>query len=112
MQNSGTPNCSHHCILSGGLQPHIQNQFLKWNLTKTEGDIGLLLLKGLSLREISNIRGTSETTVRQQALILYKKASVDGRHQLAALFLEDLLTPCQFFNEQHKCPPAATPSAT
>ncbi|HEX7675652.1 MAG TPA: helix-turn-helix transcriptional regulator [Bdellovibrio sp.] len=95
-------SCSNTCILSRGLQPYIQDQFKEWSLTKTEGEIGLLLLKGLSLREIANMRGTSETTVRQQALVLYKKASVDGRHQFAALFLEDLLSPCQYFQTQQK----------
>lgn len=94
--------CTSTCILSRGLQPYIQDQFAKWGLTKTESEIGLLLLKGLSLREISTIRGTSETTVRQQALVLYKKSSVEGRHQFAALFLEDLLSPCQFFESQQK----------
>ncbi|HWU44762.1 MAG TPA: helix-turn-helix transcriptional regulator [Bdellovibrio sp.] len=94
--------CTSNCILSNGLQPYIQEQFVKWSLTKTEGDIGLLLLKGLSLREIANTRGTSEATVRQQALVLYKKADVDGRHQFAALFLEDLLLPCEFFEAQQK----------
>lgn len=96
--------CASTCILSRGLQPYIQDQFTEWGLTKTEGEIGLLLLKGLSLREISNIRGTSETTVRQQALVLYKKASVDGRHQFAALFLEELLSPCEYFQTQQKVP--------
>ncbi|MDG0817788.1 helix-turn-helix transcriptional regulator [Bdellovibrio svalbardensis] len=96
--------CSNACILSQGLQPYIQDQFKQWGLTKTEGEIGLLLLKGLSLREISTIRGTSETTVRQQALVLYKKSSVEGRHQFAALFLEDLLSPCQYFQTTQKVP--------
>ncbi|MFM6929085.1 MAG: helix-turn-helix transcriptional regulator [Bdellovibrio sp.] len=102
MQDSAKSDCSQKCILSAGLQPHITAQFQKWSLTKTEADIGMLLLKGLSLRDISNLRGTSETTVRQQALILYKKANVDGRHQLAALFLEELLMPCQFFSSKQK----------
>lgn len=94
--------CTNSCILSQGLQPYIQEQFKQWALTKTEGEIGLLLLKGLSLREISTIRGTSETTVRQQALVLYKKSSVEGRHQFAALFLEDLLSPCEYFQTTQK----------
>lgn len=98
MPDSERFNCSHTCILNVGLEPQIADQFQKWGLTKTEGDIGLLLLKGLSLREISKLRGTTETTVRQQALILYKKANVDGRHQLAALFLKDLMAPCKTGN--------------
>lgn len=78
-----------------GFNTYIQSHFEKWGLTKTESEVGLLILRGLSLKEISKQRGTTETTVRQQALSLYKKAAVDGRHQLAAYFLEDLLPPCE-----------------
>jgi DNA-binding NarL/FixJ family response regulator len=35
----------------------------------------------------------SETTVRQQARAIYRKAGLSGRHDLAAFFLEDLLGP-------------------
>ncbi|MFV8259631.1 helix-turn-helix transcriptional regulator [Bdellovibrio bacteriovorus] len=72
-------------------QAYFKTHFDKWGLTKTECEVGGLILLGLSLREIADRRGTSETTTRQQALSLYKKASVEGRHQLAAYFLEILL---------------------
>lgn len=72
-------------------QHYFQTQFDKWGLTKTECEVGSLILLGLSLREIADRRGTSETTTRQQALSLYKKAAVEGRHQLSAYFLEHLL---------------------
>lgn len=72
-------------------QAYYQTQFDKWGLTKTECEVGNLILLGMSLREIADQRGTSETTTRQQALNLYKKAAVDGRHQLAAYFLQQLL---------------------
>ncbi|KYG62826.1 hypothetical protein AZI87_16250 [Bdellovibrio bacteriovorus] len=75
----------------GEFRTYIQSHFEKWGFTKAESEIGILILRGLSLREIAGQRGTSETTTRQQALSLYKKASVDGRHQLSAFFLEQLL---------------------
>jgi DNA-binding NarL/FixJ family response regulator len=53
----------------------------------------LLLLKGLSHREIGELRRTSEATVRQQALAVYRKAGLRGRTELSAFFLEDLLLP-------------------
>ena len=56
-----------------------------------EREIGLLLLKGLSLKEVADVRGTSERTVRQQAQQLYRKGGLAGRTELAAYFLEDLL---------------------
>lgn len=76
-----------------GLSAAIDHQFDAWALSVAEREIALLLLKGLSLREIADVRGTSERTVRQQALAIYKKADVAGRAELSAFFLEDLLAP-------------------
>jgi DNA-binding NarL/FixJ family response regulator len=50
-----------------------------------------LLLKGLSHKEIANLRSTSEATIRQQAASIYQKSSLSGRAALSAFFLEDLL---------------------
>jgi len=69
----------------------INQQFEEWQLTSSEKEVGMLLLKGLSLKEIAIIRNTLEKTVRQQASAIYKKASVTGRHAFAAWFIEDLL---------------------
>lgn len=78
-----------------GLAVAIDRQFSEWGLSPAEREIGLLLLKGLSLKEIAVARGTSERTARQQALGIYKKARVSGRAELSAFFLEDLLLPAQ-----------------
>ncbi|WP_338589504.1 DNA-binding response regulator [Shewanella khirikhana] len=66
-------------------------QFQRWELSQSEKEVGLLLLKGLSLREIALLRGTAEKTIRQQASAVYKKAGVSGRHGFAAWFIEDFL---------------------
>jgi DNA-binding CsgD family transcriptional regulator len=66
-------------------------QFEEWKLSKSEQEIGYLLLKGFSLKEISTLRGTAEKTIRQQASSVYKKAGVAGRHVFSAWFIEDLL---------------------
>ena len=50
-------------------------------------------LKGLRHKEIAELRQTSERTVRQQALAVYRKSGLNGRTDLAAFFLEDLLLP-------------------
>lgn len=78
-----------------GLGEAIDRQFERWSLTAAEREIGLLLLKGLSHKEIANIRKTNEQTVRQQSLSLYRKAGLSGRNDLSAFFLEDLLLPSQ-----------------
>jgi len=69
----------------------ISDQYERWNLTTSEREIGLMLLKGYSLKEIAILRGTAEKTIRQQASAIYQKAGVSGRHAFAAWFLEDLL---------------------
>ena len=79
--------------LLAGLGAAIDRQFAEWGLSAAEREVGLLLLKGLSLKEIAQARGTSERTVRQQALAAYRKAGVAGRAELSAFFLEDLLLP-------------------
>jgi len=38
----------------------------------------MLLLKGLSLKEIATVRGTGERTVREQARAVYRKAGLTG----------------------------------
>jgi DNA-binding NarL/FixJ family response regulator len=79
--------------LLAGLGAAVSEQFERWELTPAEQEIGLLLLKGLSHKEVADVRVTSERTVRQQALSLYRKAGLGGRAELAAFFFEDLLLP-------------------
>jgi DNA-binding CsgD family transcriptional regulator len=79
--------------LMSGLGIAIQNQFSRWNLSRAESEVGLLLLKGLSHREVAAVRQTSERTTREQARALYRKSALSGRSALASFFLEDLLPP-------------------
>lgn len=67
------------------LRHMIDQQFLDWDLSSSEKDIALFLIKGLSMKEIAELRKTSDTTVRQQASVIYKKSSTSGRQELAAL---------------------------
>jgi len=69
----------------------VAQQFSEWMLTGSEVEVGWLLLKGLSLKEIAIVRNTKEKTVRQQASSIYKKAGVTGRHAFSAWFIEDIL---------------------
>ncbi|KJK13729.1 hypothetical protein UB46_39910 [Burkholderiaceae bacterium 16] len=68
-------------------------QFEAWKLTPAEKDVALLRVKGLSLEEIAGLRESRAKTVRQHAANVYAKAQLEGRHQLAAYFLEDLMAP-------------------
>ena len=76
-----------------GLGEAIDSQFERWQLTAAEREVGLLMLKGLSHREVAEIRQTSDATVRQQALMVYRKSGLANRSELSAFFLEDLLLP-------------------
>lgn len=76
-----------------GLSISIDQQLTKWNLSEAEKEVALLLLKGLSLKEIADIRHTTEKTSRVQSIAIYSKSGLTGRSELAAFFLEDLLLP-------------------
>lgn len=79
--------------LLNGLGAALDRQFERWALSPAEKEVALLLLKGLSHKEIAEARSVTEATARQQARAVYKKAGLSGRNDLAAFFLEDLLLP-------------------
>ena len=76
-----------------GLKAGLDTQFQEWGLTGAEGEVGLLILKGLNHKEIATVRQTTEATVRQQAQSIYRKAALPGKAAFSAYFLEDLLPP-------------------
>lgn len=76
-----------------GLGDAIDKQMTHWKFTPAEKEVGLLLLKGFSFKEIATFRETSERTARQQSLDIYKKSGMAGRAEFSAFFLEDLLSP-------------------
>ncbi|QYK12873.1 LuxR C-terminal-related transcriptional regulator [Shewanella rhizosphaerae] len=69
----------------------VASQFDTWGFTKSEQQVAFLILKGLSFKEIAEVRQTKEKTVRQQASTIYGKAEVDGRHTFCAWFMEDFI---------------------
>jgi DNA-binding CsgD family transcriptional regulator len=69
----------------------IQEQLQVWQLTPSEKEIALLILKGLSFEDIANIRQSKEKTVRQQASMIYRKSGLNGRCEFTAWFFEDFL---------------------
>ena len=76
-----------------GLSEAIRAQFDEWGLTAAEREVALLLLKGMSHREIAVLRKSSERTVRHQASAIYAKADLNGRAALSSYFLGELLPP-------------------
>lgn len=76
-----------------GLGRAIDRQFQEWDLTPSEREVALLLVKGYTHREIAELTDRGERTARQHAVAVYRKAGLAGRAELAAFFLEDLLLP-------------------
>jgi len=78
-------------LASGEFLRVLEEEFDQWDLTVSERQVGLLLIKGLTIREISGLRKTSEGTIKSQSNSIYRKAGVKGRNELVAYFIEDLL---------------------
>ena len=76
-----------------GLKGAMDKQFQAWGMTAAEREVGLLILKGLSHKEIAALRATTDATVRQQAQAIYRKANLPGKTAFSAYFLEDLFVP-------------------
>jgi len=64
----------------------VEKQFDDWQLTPSEKEVALFLLKGLSSQEIAEARNTKEKTVRQQACSVYSKSGLEGHYALTAWF--------------------------
>lgn len=76
-----------------GLGEAIDAQFERWELTPTEREIALMILKGHTHKRIADLTGRKERTVRQHGVTVYRKAGLSGRAELAAYFLDDLMLP-------------------
>lgn len=83
---------------AGEFHDHLISQFDQWELTPTEKDIALYVIKGFSNLEIASLRGTTESTVKSQVSAIFRKSGVASRQQLATWAVEDLvnaLTPSE-----------------
>ncbi len=78
-------------LLAGQFTEEVQRRFKEMGLSPAETEVAWFLLKGMSLSEIAELRGTREGTVRAQSTALYRKAGVSGKAQFVSLILEDLL---------------------
>ena len=79
-------------VASGEFTQVIEALFGEWNLTVAERDVAIFLVKGMSFSEIAAARGAKEGTVKAQSNAIYRKAGVKGRHELLALFFDELLS--------------------
>ena len=77
--------------LSGALADVIAEQFKNWDLTSAEVEVAWLTIKGFTIAEIADLRGTKEGTIKAQSTSIYRKAGVNSRAQLLALFVDDMV---------------------
>lgn len=78
-------------IASGALHELMEEMFSDWKLTAAEQDVAGFTLKGYSISEVAEMRGSREGTIKAQLNAIYRKADVDNRGQLVSLLIEDLM---------------------
>lgn len=78
-------------VAAGALAQIMEEYFRDWGLTPSEQDIAAFAIKGFSIAEIAELRGSAEGTVKTHLNAIYRKAGVAGRAQLVSLLVEDLL---------------------
>lgn len=79
-----------HAIRTG-FDKVLMAKFLDWDLTKSEREIAILAIRGLSIAEIALHRKTKEGTVKSHLHHVYVKASVGSRSELLAMLMDELL---------------------
>lgn len=78
-------------IAAGEFGAVVEELFSAWQLSPAERDVAIFLVKGMAFKEIAQARDSKEGTVKAQANAIYRKAGISGRHELVALFLDELL---------------------
>ena len=79
-------------VAAGELHELIEQYFRDWGLTPSEADVAMFALKGLSIPDIAELRGSKEGTIKAHLNGIYRKAGVNGRAQLLSLLVEDLMS--------------------
>lgn len=78
-------------VAAGALAELMEDYFRQWGLTPSEADVAAFTIKGCSIAEIAQMRGSAEGTVKTHLNAIYRKAGVQGRGQLVSVLIEDLL---------------------
>ncbi len=78
-------------VAAGALSDLMLRYFGTWGLTPTEQDVAAFTIKGFSIAEIAELRGSAEGTIKTHLNAIYRKSGVTGRAQLVSVLVEDLL---------------------
>ena len=78
-------------MASSALQDVIESHFTEWKLTASERDVAALMVKGLSIAEIADVRGSAEGTVKAHLNAIYRKASARNRAEVLSHIMDTLI---------------------
>jgi DNA-binding NarL/FixJ family response regulator len=78
--------------MRSGFDNVINEKFTIWKLTKIEQDIALLAIRGSSINEIAELRGSKEGTIKAHLHGIYTKAGVKTRPELMSLIMDEMLS--------------------
>ncbi|KGM86656.1 Response regulator [Roseovarius mucosus DSM 17069] len=78
-------------IATGAFHDIILAHFDRWTLTPAERDVAMFAIKGFSVTETAELRGSAPGTVKAQLNAVYRKAGVSGRGALLGLLVDELL---------------------
>lgn len=78
-------------MASSAFHDVIESRFSEWQLTASEHDVATLMVKGLSIAEIANIRGSAEGTVKAHLNSIYRKSSTRNRAEVLSAIMDTML---------------------
>lgn len=71
----------------------VLTQFGSHALTQREREVALLIIRGYSLKAISELLGVAFGTIKVHCKNLYKKLGINSQAELFAIFLDEILIP-------------------
>jgi DNA-binding CsgD family transcriptional regulator len=82
--------------IKSGFDTVIHQKFDVWQLTKSEKEICLLAIRGLSITEIATHRASKEGTIKAHLHKIYVKAHVNSRAELMSVIMDEMLSDHSF----------------
>ena len=79
-------------VVSGNYQNHLEKLFCDWELSRSEREVTVYVMKGFSNAEVAEFRGTGTATVKTQLNAVYRKSGCTNRQQLISYLVEELLS--------------------
>ena len=78
-------------IAQAAMHDVIQAHFESWDLTASEQDVAMFMVKGMSISEIAELRGSAEGTVKAHMHAIYRKSGTRNRGEVLSLLIDNLM---------------------